>query len=175
MLEVIDRERSKRLCQPALKRIDQAGDSCSGERDSRGERCSLRLCRLKANIVDDRQSRSRHRHTDQRRVSVGGVEPPFVPVYRTQAHSVATAWIEPPSSVAIRADRQRRASVGSVRQQAENGDYEFEELIGLHITGIVLKGLVEIQFGDQAQNLHIQIERLFQITGASGELVLIKY
>jgi hypothetical protein len=62
-----------------------------------------------------------------------------------------------------------------VRPQADSGDYEFGELVGLRVTGIVLKGLVEIQFGDPAQNLLIQIESPFQISGGPGEQVTITY
>jgi hypothetical protein len=66
-------------------------------------------------------------------------------------------------------------SVGPVRPQLENGDFEFAELVGVSITKILLMGLIDIQFGEGSQNLHIQIETPFQITGASGESVAIKY
>ena len=62
-----------------------------------------------------------------------------------------------------------------MRSQAENGDYEFGELVGLHITWIVLKGLVEIHFGELDRNLLIQIESPFQISGREGEQVTIRY
>jgi len=62
-----------------------------------------------------------------------------------------------------------------VRPRLKNGDYEFGELVGVRITRIVLMGLVEIQVGEQHENLPIQIESPFRITDESAQSVLIRY